>query len=94
MKTRVEERLQTCFLAEARFPRASTVVCILDISKSGCLMRTDDQFAKAGATVVLKLAEDHYASGEIVRKLGTDCGVQFHRPLGDEIIDHIAARLE
>jgi hypothetical protein len=55
-------------------------------------MKTDEKLAKAGTTAVLKLAEDHYASGEIVRTLGTECGVQFHRHVGNRIIDQTAAR--
>lgn len=94
MKTRVNDRVQTWFRSEARFPGASAVVRILDISISGCRMKTDDNSAKVGATIVLQLADDHYASGEIVRKVGTEFGVQFHRPVGDMIIDQIAARLE
>lgn len=94
MKTRADERLETCFLAEARFAGASGVVCILDISVSGCRMKTDLKPARLGAKVVLTLAGDHYASGEIVRRLESECGVQFHRPLSIVVIDQIAAQLE
>lgn len=94
MKTRVNNRVQTWFSSEARFPGASAVASILDISISGCRMKTDEKSAKIGTTIVLQLADNHYASGEIVRKVGTNFGVHFHRPVGDAIIDQIAARLE
>lgn len=94
MKTRVNNRVQTWFSSEARFSGASAVVSILDISISGCRMKTDEESAKIGTTIILQLADDHYASGEIVRKVATNFGVHFHRPVDDAIINQIAARLK
>lgn len=94
MKTRVDERVQTCFPVQVRFPGASAGVCIRDISISGCRIKTDDKSARVGATIVLQLTDDTYTSGEIVRRLGTDFGVRFHRPVAEVIIDQIAARLD
>lgn len=92
MKTRVDERIETFLQVQARFPSASAVVCILDISKNGCRIKTHDRSAKVGTTVVLELLNELYVSGEIVRDLETDCGVKFHRPVPEGVIDQIAAQ--
>lgn len=92
MKERIENRVPTWFHTEARFPDDSAIVCVMDISTFGCRLLIDSRVPKIGMTLVLKLAEERYASGEIVRVIENDCGVRFHRPLPIELIDQVAAR--
>lgn len=94
MKTRVDERIETCLQAKARFPRASAAACILNISRTGCRMRTQERTARVGTTVILELLNELYVTGEIVRDQKADCGVRFHRPLSEGVIDQIAAQLK
>lgn len=93
MKVREQERVQTHFFSAARLPASHVDVTILDVSETGCRIVTDCRAARIGATIILSLPHGEYASGQIVWKLRTEGGVQFHKPIGLDTIDGIAAHI-
>lgn len=94
MQVREGERVSCEFRTKARFPKSSAVVAILDVSTTGCRIRTDARQAKIGSTIIVELAVGQFASGEVVRSAEDCFGVCFHRPVSPEIIDQIAARFD
>ena len=94
MKVREQERVQTHFFSAARVPASLAEVTIVDVSETGCRIVTDNQSAQIGATIILSLPHEVYASGQIVWKRKSECGVHFHKPIGMGTIDGIAAHIE
>ena len=94
MKVREQERVETQFVSHARVPASHADVMILDVSETGCRIVTDSRSAQIGATIILSLPHEEYASGQIVWKRRKECGVHFHKPIGLDTIDGIAAYIE
>lgn len=94
MKVRGQERVKTHFFSVARVPGSHAEVMIVDVSETGCKIVTDSRSAQIGATIILSLPHEEYASGQMVWKRGDECGVHFHKPISLDSIDSIAAQIE
>ena len=91
MKNRVEDRIEICLTREGTtFVDSDPGFLILDISSGGCRVQTELESMRIGATVILKLSESEQVAGQVAWKQRDECGVEFYRPLADEIIDKIA----
>lgn len=92
MKNRVEERIEICLAREGMtFAEPDSNFLVLDISSGGCRVRTALDSMRIGTTVVLKFSEAEQVAGQVAWKQRGECGVEFFRPLSDEVIDKIAA---
>lgn len=91
MAMRKDERLETRLPIHARFPNSEAEVILLDLSKAGCKIATDSEYARVGVTVILRLRPEHEAAGQIAWQRGSECGVRFYKEISPQVIDQVGA---
>lgn len=91
MKTRKEERLTTNVASTARVPATPAEIRILDISRTGCKIATGNGHVQVGATILVQLAGNDEAAGQIAWKDGEVSGVRFHRAISLDAVDRTVA---
>lgn len=86
MNKREAERFVSDFATQARIPATRVSVTIVDLSTSGCKLRTESELAQAGSSIVMSFINQLETHGWIVWKSGTECGVQFDNPLPSSLV--------
>lgn len=72
-------------------PAAKASVVVLDVSTTGCRIRAGSEFAQVGATILLKVSPRDELAGQVVWRDRGECGVHFHKAIGDDVVDRIAS---
>ncbi|WP_086436703.1 PilZ domain-containing protein [Altererythrobacter xiamenensis] len=90
MELRQGDRFASRFVTAARIPASNAEVAILDISTTGCKIRTSSELAQIGATILIRLPDGEEAAGQIAWKNKERCGVKFSKPIPEQLIDRIA----
>lgn len=76
-----------------RVPATPIAAHILDLSETGCRVRTPDiDLVRRGATILLALEADVEVAGQIVWLSGDRFGVRFHEPIAPDTIASISHR--
>ncbi|WP_338242331.1 PilZ domain-containing protein [Aurantiacibacter hainanensis] len=83
---RLEERREINLPTTARIPHADAQITVLNLSATGCKLRTATEAARLGCTVLVRLSAEDEVSGQIVWRQGEICGVHFHRQIPAEMI--------
>lgn len=90
MRVRGDERFGSDLATVARLPATGIALSVVDVSHTGCRIRADSELARVGATIIITISDLADVSGEIVWAEGGYCGVRFHTPISDELVDQIA----
>lgn len=81
-------------MAIASIPGSDFSVLVRDISVSGCRLSTDSALAQTGSTIIVTLAGQEMASGQIAWVADGECGVKFYRPITEDTVDRISASID
>lgn len=90
MKVRTDERFGSDLATVARFPESGIALSVVDVSHTGCRIRSGSELARVGATIIITISELADVSGEIVWAKDGYSGVRFHMPISDKLVDQIA----
>jgi hypothetical protein len=68
-------------------------VRIVDVSDTGCRIRTDSNYARIGSTVLLDFTHDRGTAGWVVWASDNERGIKFCETLSAEDIEFLAVAL-
>lgn len=91
MEKRRAKRFAFDIEAQARVPATKVAVTILDLSASGCRLRTESTLAQYGASIIMLLPQQIEVRGWIVWKSGGTCGVEFEKPLSERCVAELTS---
>lgn len=86
IRHRSGERREINLPTLARIPHADARITVLNLSATGCKLRTDSEAACKGTTVLVRLSAVDEIPGQIVWREQDLCGVHFHREIPAEMI--------
>lgn len=90
MWVRGAERFKSGVPTAACVPTSDVDVAVVDVSATGCRLRTTSRNAQIGATILLKFADLEEVAGQIVWTHRQQFGVRFTRKLSEKDLDRIA----
>lgn len=93
MKLRRHERLAVYITTVAQAPAQAVDVDVLDLSVSGCRIRSFDNALRVGATVVLRLSDTEEVAGQLVWVAKDEGGVEFYKMIGEHAVDKFASAI-
>lgn len=90
MWVRGEQRFTSNVPVMARLPDSNIDVVVVDVSATGCRLRTRSRDVQVGATILLEFEGIEEIAGQIAWSERRQFGVRFNRILPEATLDQIA----